>query len=98
MSRRMDREGVARHAYQGHVNAKLRSAHVENERGWRIPNTVEEGFEALNISWWWLRYRCLWFATGVLTPQSNYERAEALHSARSYLGRAKTCPPAPLPR
>lgn len=97
MSRRQDREGVRRSAYQGHVNAKFRASHVENDRGWRIPNTVEEGFEALTLSCWWLHYRCLWFATGVLTAQSEYERREALHSARSYLERAKTCPPAPLP-
>ena len=48
MSRRQDREGVARHAYQSHVNAKLASRYVENELGWKIPNTVEEAFDAMN--------------------------------------------------
>jgi hypothetical protein len=97
MSRRQDREGVARHAYQAHVNAKLAAKYVEDDRGWKIPNTVEEAFDALNLSAWWLHYRALWFATGVLTPQSKYEIEEARHSARSYLKRAYSCPPAPLP-
>lgn len=95
--RRQDREGVRRSAYQGHVNAKLASTHVENERGWRIPNTVEEGFEALNISLWWLHYRALWFATGVLTTHSDYERTEAVRKARLYLLEASQCPAPFLP-
>lgn len=97
MSRRQDREGIPRHAYQGHVNAKMRASHVENERGWRIPNTVEEGFAALNTSLWWLHYRALWFATGVLTARSNVERDEARRNARSYLDDARLCPAPRLP-
>ena len=98
MSRRQDREGVRRSAYQGHVNAKYRASHVENERGWRVPNTVEEGFEAINVSLWWLHYRALWFATGVLTPSSPYEVEEARRKARLYLEDARGCPAPALPR
>lgn len=68
MSTRYQREGLSWNPYQGHVNAKLAATYVENDRGWRIPNTVEEGFEAHNMSLWWLHYRVLLFATGVLTP------------------------------
>lgn len=97
MSRRQDREGIARHAYQTHINAKLAAKYVDDDRGWKIPNTVEEGFAALNLSAWWLRYRALAFATGVLTPQSGYEIEEARHSARFHLNRARICPSVPLP-
>ena len=97
MSRRQDRENVPRHAYQAHVNAKMRAKYVENERGWKIPNTVEEGFAHLNSSWWWLHYRALFFATGVLTPQSRYEIEEGRRKAKFYLDDARRCPAAPLP-
>lgn len=97
MSTRYQREGLGWNPYQGYVNAKLAATYAENDRGWRIPNTFEEGFEALNLSLWWLRYRALWFATGVLTPSSDYERTEALRTARWHLDRARQCPAPVLP-
>lgn len=95
--RRQDREGVLRSAYQGHVNAKMRACYVENDSGWWVPNTVEDGFEALNTSLWWLHYRALWFATKVLTPQSTYEFIEARRNVRIYLDIAHKCPGPRLP-
>lgn len=86
-----------RSAYNYHRNQKYAATHVENERGWRIPNTVEEGFEALNLSLWWLHYRVLWFATGALTASSEYERTESLRYARWYLDRTRQCPAPVLP-
>lgn len=97
MSRRYQREGLDWNPYQRHVNQKLAATHVENDRGWRIPNTVEEGFEAHNMSLWYLHYRVLWFATGVLKPSSESERVEALRCARWYLDRARQCPAPVLP-
>lgn len=97
MSRRQDREGIPRHAYQGHVNAKFRASYVEDDKGWKIPCTVEEAFECLNFAAWWTHYRALWFATGVLTPQSKYEIDEARRMVRYYLREARRCPAVPLP-
>lgn len=97
MSRRQDREGIPRHAYQAHVNAKKAACYVENERGWRIPNTVEDAFEMFALSTWWLHYRLLWFATGVLTPSSEAEREAAWRYARGYFGYFRNCPSPRLP-
>jgi hypothetical protein len=95
--RRQDRDGPLLKGYQYHVNQKLAATHVENERGWRIPNTVEEGFEALNLSLWWLHYRVIWFQIGVLTCNSKAERDEAWRNARWYLERSRQCPAPRLP-
>jgi len=94
--RRENRGGRMIHGYQYHLNQKLAASHVENERGWRIPNTVEEGFEALNLSLWWLHYRVLWFHLGVLSSTAR-DREEAWHNARIYLNRARQCPRPRLP-
>jgi len=91
MSRRSDREGVLRSEYQRRVNAMLAASHVENERGWRIPNTVIEGWEALNQAMWWLRYRLL-----ILSP-SPYVRADVMRLIRIYLAESRSCPAPRLP-
>lgn len=97
MSRRQDREGVHRSAYQAHKNAKLAACYAENARGWRIPNTVEDAFEAFGMLQWWTHYRLLWFATGVLTPSSGAEVDMCWRYVRGYLRDFQACPGPRLP-
>jgi hypothetical protein len=60
MSRRSDRENVPRSEYQRRVNAMLAASYQENERGWRIPNTVLDGWDELNHAIYALRCVLIW--------------------------------------
>lgn len=94
MSRRMDREGIARHIPQGIANARWQAELKASGRtdDWWSPLTMIDGLRELNSAIWWLRYRLL-----VVTPYSDYERADVIRRVKLLLGYSARCPKPALP-
>lgn len=91
MSRRMDREGVDRVEIQRRINEACAKSPV-NERGWRVPDQVFEGFHELNI------VASYFYRLFVLKQHmSAWQRNDELQSARHHLDNARNAPAPKLP-
>lgn len=89
MSRRMDREGVARHLAVAAYRAQdeREGQRLGREPAMWEPWSVRDGFIALGRAWWHRYYR-LWVLRRLLPP---YERADHARRVRLALAQSRAC-------
>lgn len=87
----MDREGVARSETQRRRNIDYQTGYRENERGWPIPWTVWQRWEALNKAQWHYRYRLAMGRTSILY------NADSIRLLHIYVAEARGCARPRLP-